>query len=82
MYEVSIGRCARLTREFCWIGTTLSNLPTFDGLNHFEALLLEFEEIVPIQQRLLAMDKALKETPTRWWGTHKTTLQNGYNVTL
>jgi hypothetical protein len=46
-------------------------LPTFDGLNHLEAFLLEFEEIVPIQQRLLAMDEALKATPTRWWRTHK-----------
>jgi hypothetical protein len=32
---------------------------------------LEFEEIVPIQQWLLAMDEALKETPTIWWGTYK-----------
>jgi hypothetical protein len=71
MYEVSTRRCARLTREVHWIDTTVSNLPTFDGLNHLEAFLLEFEEIVPIQQRLLAMDEALKETPTRWWGTHK-----------
>ena len=54
-----------------WIGTTVSNLPTFDGLNHLEAFLLEFEEIVPIQQRLLALDEALKETLARWWGTKK-----------
>jgi hypothetical protein len=71
MYEVSTRRCARLTREVHWIGTTVSKLPTFDGLNHLEAFLLEFEEIVPIQQRLLEMDEALKETPARWWGTHK-----------
>jgi hypothetical protein len=32
---------------------------------------LEFEEIVPIQQRLLALNEALKATPTRWWGKHK-----------
>jgi hypothetical protein len=71
MYEVSTWRCARLTREVRWIGTEVSNFPTFDGLNHLEAFLLEFEEIVPVQQRLLALDEALKETPTRWWGTHK-----------
>jgi hypothetical protein len=71
MYEVSAHRCARLTREVCWIGTKLSNLPTFDCLNHLETFLLEFEEIVPVQQRLLALDEALKEMPTRWWGTHK-----------
>jgi hypothetical protein len=71
MYEVSTMRCARLTREVRWIDTTVSNLPTFDGLNHLESFLLEFEEIVPIQQRLLVLDEALKATPTRWQGTHK-----------
>jgi hypothetical protein len=71
MYEVSTRRCARLTREVRWIGTTVSNLPTFDGLNPLETFLLDFEESVPMQQILLAMDEALKATPTRWWGTHK-----------
>jgi hypothetical protein len=60
MYEVSTRRCARLTREVRWIDTTVSNFPTFDGLNHLEVFLLDFEEIVPIQKRLLAMDEALK----------------------
>jgi hypothetical protein len=36
MYEVSTRRCARLTREVHCIGTTISNLPTFDGLNPLE----------------------------------------------
>jgi hypothetical protein len=40
-------------------------------LNHLEAFLVKFEEIVPTQQRLLAMDEALKSTPARWWGTQK-----------
>ena len=71
MYEVSTRRCARLTREVRWIGTTTSNLPTFDGLNPLESFLMDFETILPVQQRLLAMDEALKATPTRWWGTHK-----------
>jgi hypothetical protein len=42
MYEVSSQQCARLTREIRWIGTTVSNLPTFDGFNHLETFLLEF----------------------------------------
>jgi hypothetical protein len=71
LYEVSTRRCARLTREVLWIDTTVSNFPTFDGLNHLEAFLVKFEEIVPTQQILLAMDEALKSTPARWWGTHK-----------
>ena len=71
MYEVYTRRCTRLTREVHWIDTTMSNLPTFDGLNPLEALLSDFEANVPTQQRLLAMDEALKATPERWWGTHK-----------
>jgi hypothetical protein len=43
-------------------------------MNHLEAFLLNFEKIVPAQQRLLEMDETLKATPTIWWGTHKTTL--------
>jgi hypothetical protein len=48
-----------------------SNLHTFDGLNHLEAFLLDFEEIVPLPQRVLAMNEALKSSPARWWGAHK-----------
>jgi hypothetical protein len=71
MYDVTTIRCARLTKEVRWIDTTVSDLTTFDGLNPLEAFLLDFEASVPTQQRLLAMDEALKATPTRWWGTHK-----------
>jgi hypothetical protein len=71
MYEVSTRICARLTREVHWIGTIVSNLPTFEGLNPLETFLLDFEESIPIQKLLLAMDEALKATPARWWGTHK-----------
>ena len=48
MYEVSTRRCAILTREVRWINTTVSNLPTFDGLNPLETFLLDFEESVPM----------------------------------
>jgi hypothetical protein len=71
MYEVSTRRCARLTTEVRWISTTVSNLPTFDGLNPLETFLSNFEESVPMQKILLEMDEALKATRSRWWGTHK-----------
>jgi hypothetical protein len=76
MYEVFARRCAILTREVLWIETKVSNLHTFDGLNHLETFLLEFEETVPTQQRLLELEKDLKDTPTRWWGTHKRNIAN------
>jgi hypothetical protein len=71
MYEFYAWRCARLTREVHCIGIEVGNLPTFDGLNHLETFLMEFEEIVPVQQILLELDEAFKETSSRWWGTHK-----------
>jgi hypothetical protein len=49
MYEVPTRRCAQLTREVHWIGTTISNLPTFDGMNPLESFLMEFETILPAQ---------------------------------
>jgi hypothetical protein len=64
-------RCARLTKVVRWIGTKVSNIPTFDGLNNLETFLFEFEGIVLVQQRLFALDEALKGTSARWWGTHK-----------
>jgi hypothetical protein len=70
MYEVSTQRCARLTKAVQWIGTEVSNLPTFYGLNNLETFPFEFEGIVPIQQRLLALDEALKAMSYRWWKTH------------
>jgi hypothetical protein len=71
MYKVSTWRCAKLTRVVRWIGIEVSNLPTFDVINHLDSFLVEFEKNVPIQQRMLAPDEALKSTPTRWWGAHK-----------
>jgi hypothetical protein len=49
MYEVSTRRCAILTREVHWISTTVSILPTFDGMNPLEAFLSDFEANVPTQ---------------------------------
>jgi hypothetical protein len=48
MYEVSTRICARLTREVCWIDTTISDLPTFDRLNPLETFISDFDEIVPM----------------------------------
>jgi hypothetical protein len=64
MYEFFARRCARLTKEVHWIVIEVSNLPTFDGLNQLETFLLEFEEVVPVQQIFLALDKAFKATPS------------------
>jgi hypothetical protein len=49
MYEVSTRNCAILTRAVHWIGTKVGNLPTFDGLDHLETFLDEFENIAIVQ---------------------------------
>jgi hypothetical protein len=40
--------------------------------------LIKYEEEVLENHRLLALDIALKETPARWWGVHKETIQDWY----
>jgi hypothetical protein len=62
------GRCARLTREVHWIDTTVSNLPTFDGLNHLETFLLEFEEIVPVQQETVGTGQGFESYSNKMVG--------------
>jgi hypothetical protein len=65
MYEVSTRICARLTREVQCIGTTVSHLPTFDGMNPLETFLSYFETSVSTQHIFLAMKEALKSTLAR-----------------
>jgi hypothetical protein len=43
-----------------------------------ETFLTQYEDEVLENQRLLALDLALKATPTRWWGTHKETITDWY----
>ena len=47
------------------------DLPFYGGLGDINTFLEEYEEKVPEYQILLALDIALRDTPTRWWGTHK-----------
>jgi hypothetical protein len=46
-------------------------MPKFEGLTEVSYFVNEFELQIPEQQRLLALDVALRETPVRWWETHK-----------
>jgi hypothetical protein len=47
-------------------------------LNDLEEFLTNYEEEVLENQRLLALDISLKETPKIWWGVHKETIQGWY----
>jgi hypothetical protein len=52
--------------------------PNFHGVNDIESLLAQYEDEVIENQRLLALNIALKATPARWWGTHKETIKDWY----
>jgi hypothetical protein len=61
-----------------WVGTEVREPPTFYGQNDLEEFLTKFElEFLEIQ-RLLFLDINLKETPTRWLGTHKENIHDWY----
>jgi hypothetical protein len=78
LHEVSTRRCARIDRAIRWIGTKIREPPSFHVLNDLETFLTQYEDEVLENQRLLALDLALKDTPARWWGAHKETITNWY----
>lgn len=49
----------------------LCNLPSYDGLGDVNTFLNNYEEQVLENQRLSALDIALKATVARWWNAHK-----------
>ena len=56
------------------LGTKVCDIPTYEFLPILESFLAEFEERVSEPHRLLALDFALKDTPTRWCVAHKQTI--------
>jgi hypothetical protein len=71
LHEVSTRRCARIECVVRWVGTKIREPPSFHDINDLEDFLIRYEDEVLENQRLLALDIALKETPTRWWGSYK-----------
>jgi hypothetical protein len=78
LHEVSTRRCARIDRAIRWVGTEIREPPSFHGVNDLEEFLTRYENEVLENQRLLALDIALKATPARWWGAHKETVKDQY----
>jgi hypothetical protein len=60
------------------VGTEIREPPSFHGINDLEEFLTRYEDEVLENHRLLSLDIALKETPTRWWGAHKETIKDWY----
>ena len=71
MHEVSFRKCGLITQLLCRVAIEIVELPLYEGLPKLFVLLMMFEEKVSGPQRLLAMEEALKATPTHWQETHK-----------
>ena len=71
LYEVSARRCAYLTKSLRWIGAEIKDIPSFDGLVDVNDFLYQFEQEIPHEQRMLAIDLAVRATPAIWWHAHK-----------
>ena len=71
LYEVLARRCAFMTKSLRWIGADIIDILSFHGLADVNEFLQQFDQEIPQEQRLSAMDLAVKDTPARWWHTHK-----------
>jgi hypothetical protein len=78
LHEVSTTRCTRIDCVVRWVSTEIREPLSFHGLNDLEEFLKKYEEEALENHRLLSLDISLKETPTRWWGAHKETIQDWY----
>jgi hypothetical protein len=61
-----------------WVGTEIREPTSFHGINYLETFFAQYEDEFLENYRMLALDIALKATPTRWWGTHKETIIDWY----
>jgi hypothetical protein len=78
LHEVSMRRCERIECAIRGIGIEIKEPPSFHTLNDLETLLTQYQDELLENQRLLALDLALKATTTRWWGAHKEIITNWY----
>jgi hypothetical protein len=78
LHEVSTRICARIDRAVIWVGIEIREPPIFHGINDLETFLAQYKDEVSENQRLLALDIALKATLARWWGAHKETITDWY----
>jgi hypothetical protein len=79
LHEVSTRICARIDCAVRWVGREIREPPSFHGVNDLESFLKHYEDEVLENKRLLALDIALKDTPTRWWGAHKETIKDWHH---
>ena len=60
-----------MTKSLRWIGTEVKDIPSFHGLADVNDFLQQFEQEIRHEQRMAAIDLAVKAKPTRWWHANK-----------
>ena len=60
-----------MSKSLRWIGAEITDIPSYHGLTDTQDFLEQFEQQIPYEQRIAAMDLAVQATPTRWWYVHK-----------
>jgi hypothetical protein len=73
-YKIFSRRCVtvRVTR---WVETEFREHPIYDGTSELDSCLLSMEEKVLEDQRVLVLDVAFQDTPSRWWDNNKALLR-------
>ena len=74
MHDVSFRKCGLITQSLCHVVSEMIEFPIYKGIPELYKFLMMFEEKVSEPHQLLALEEALKATPTRWWETHKRTI--------
>jgi hypothetical protein len=72
-YKIFSSHCATI-RETRWIGTEMRDHPTYDDTSLLNKFLTVINEKLMLEKRLSVLDITLKDTPTRWWVTHRASL--------
>ena len=49
LYEVSMRRCAFMSKSLRWIGTYITEIPSYQGLTDIQEFLEQFEQQIPYE---------------------------------
>ena len=60
-----------MSKSLRWIGAEITEIPSYHGLTDIQDFLEQFEQQIPYEQRIAAMDLAVRATLARWWYAHK-----------
>ena len=60
-----------MTKSLRWIGTEVKDISSFDGLADVNDFLQQFEQEIPREKMMEAIDLVVRATPARWWHAHK-----------